>query len=193
MPPEVVIVGPPASGKSTIGSALADTLHVDFWDTDIVVESEAQMSIGDIFLLLGEGEFRKLENQVATAGLTRDGGVLALGSGAIESRSLRALLMDQFVVHLRLGAAEAAKRAGIAGARPVQLGNVRSRWNKAMARREPMYAEAADMVVDTRSSSPGACVAEIAEELSRRRLQNLRRDDQVDEVRDLESGGGRSD
>lgn len=165
MAPIVVIVGPPASGKSTIGAALAETLQVDFCDTDTQVESEAQSSVPDIFLRHGEAEFRRLEQKAATTALERCGGVLALGSGAIESETIREILDGQFVVQLRLGATAAAKRAGIAGARPVRLGNIRSQWSKSMARREPMYAETADMVIDTEAGDVTGCVSEIAAEV----------------------------
>lgn len=165
MAPIVVIVGPPASGKSTIGAALADTLQVGFCDTDTQVESEAQSSVSDIFLLDGEAEFRRLEQKVATTALERCDGVLALGSGAIESEMIREILDGHFVVQLRLGAAVAAKRAGIAGARPVRLGNIRSQWSKSMARRETLYAETADMVIDTEAGDVAGCVSEIAAEV----------------------------
>lgn len=171
MPPVVVIVGPPASGKSTIGSTLAEYLGLDFWDTDAEVEREAQLPISEIFLLRGEAEFRRIESRTATAAMDRQGGVLALGSGAIESPALRVLLQDQFVVQLELGAATTAKRAGIAGPRPAQLGHIRSQWSRMMAHRAPLYAEVADMVVDTEGDAVDTCVAEIAAELLSRRRQ----------------------
>ncbi len=190
MPPTVVIVGPPACGKTTIGSALADELRLHFSDTDADVEAEAQMTIADIFLLRGEAEFRRLEEQASTDALERDGGVLALGSGTIESPRIRGLLKDQFVVQLRLGAAEAAKRAGITGARPVQLGNLRSKWNKSMAHREPMYAQTADLVIDTGSAGVEACVTEIAAEILNRSRPSQQTPGGLGQNK---SGGGSSD
>jgi shikimate kinase len=186
----VVIVGPPGSGKSTIGSVVADSLDLECLDTDLLVEAEAQMPVADIFLMRGEADFRRVEEQVAIAALQRPGGVVALGSGAIESPGLRSLLADHFVVQLRLGAAEAAKRAGIAGARPAQLGNVRSQWNKSMARREPMYAEVADLVIETGSAGIDAPVEEIVAELSSRSRQSPTT---MDSSGESQGGGGISD
>ena len=87
-------------------------------------------------------------------------------------------------------AAESAKRAGITGARPVQLGNLRSKWNKSMAHREPMYAEIADLVVDTGSAGVEACVTEIAAEILNRSRQSQQTPGGLGQNK---SGGGRSD
>lgn len=190
MPPAVVIVGPPASGKSTIGRTVADRLEMDFADTDSAVATEAQMPIADIFLLQGEPEFRRLEEEASTVALETARGVLALGSGAIESPSIRERLQGRFVVQLRLDATEAATRAGITGARPVQLGGIRSQWNKSMARREAMYAKTADLIIDTGEAGIEECVAAIAAETLRRSRQNP---PTIDSAGRTKFGGGSSD
>lgn len=161
MPPVVVLVGPPGSGKTTVGTALADALDVDLRDTDSDIENSTHKAISDIFLDDGEPEFRRLEREAIAAALRDHSGVLALGGGAVESAQTRALLSDCFVVRLTVGANEAAKRVGISGPRPPILGNVRSQWSQLMSRREPWYSEVADLTLATDGRPVADIVAEI--------------------------------
>ena len=56
--------GAPASGKSTLGKALAERLGADFVDLDERIVAEAGMSIPEIFKTRGEAAFRDIESQV---------------------------------------------------------------------------------------------------------------------------------
>ena len=68
MAPQLVLVGSPGAGKSTLGRRVAGALGVPFTDTDALVVAAAGMSVSDIFVGAGEEEFRRLEAQaVATA------------------------------------------------------------------------------------------------------------------------------
>ncbi len=147
--PVVVLVGVPGAGKSTVGHALAERLGVGFRDTDTDVESTTGRSIADIFVESGEPEFRRLEAAAVSNALTEHAGVLALGGGAVIDPATRALLVGGPVVWLRVGLAAASQRAGLSGARPVLLGNVRAQMKSLMDARAPLYAEVARLIVDT--------------------------------------------
>ncbi|MGW2544253.1 shikimate kinase, partial [Kitasatospora sp. NPDC001574] len=54
--PVVVLVGPPGSGKSTVGQTVAERLGVGFRDTDADVEAQAGKPIPDIFIDEGEAD-----------------------------------------------------------------------------------------------------------------------------------------
>ena len=66
--PAAVLIGPPGSGKTTIGQALAAALDVAFHDTDAAIEADQGCSISDIFVLDGEPAFRALEQAEVDAG-----------------------------------------------------------------------------------------------------------------------------
>ena len=83
--PRLVLVGPPASGKTTVGTALARTLAVPFRDTDHDIEVATGSSVADLFVTEGETYFRALEAQAAARALAEHDGVLALGGGAVTS------------------------------------------------------------------------------------------------------------
>lgn len=161
MAPIAVVIGPPGSGKTTIGSALAGRLGVELRDTDADIEAGTGREISDIFLTDGEREFRSLERAAVAQALSEHDGVLALGGGAIESEETRALLQDQFVIRLQVSANEAAKRVGISGPRPLLIGNVRTKWLELMKRRDPWYAEVADITVVTDGRSVDEIVTDV--------------------------------
>ena len=58
--PVLVLVGPPASGKTTVGTAVAELLGVEFRDTDADIEDVAGTSVPDLFVQYGEPHFRAL-------------------------------------------------------------------------------------------------------------------------------------
>jgi shikimate kinase len=147
--PVVVLVGVPGAGKSTVGQALAERLGVGFRDTDADVESTTGRAIADIFVESGEAEFRRLEAVAVSSALVEHEGVLSLGGGAVVDPSTRALLVGAPVVWLRVGLAAASQRAGLSGARPVLLGNVRAQMKALMDARAPLYTEVARLIVDT--------------------------------------------
>ena len=150
---DVVIIGAPGSGKSTVGALLAERLATSFVDVDDVIEAEAGKSIADVFAEDGEPAFRAIE-EATTQRLLIQPGVLSLGGGAILSAVTRAALRGQRVVWLQVGVPAAMKRVGLAAARPLLLGNVRGRLIALLNERIPLYAEVATDVVDTDKLSP---------------------------------------
>ena len=69
--PAAILVGPPGSGKSTVGPLLAARLRTGFLDTDDEVEAIARKPVGDIFVEDGEQAFRALEWPVVLRRLGR--------------------------------------------------------------------------------------------------------------------------
>ncbi len=78
----IVLIGMPGSGKSTIGKALAEKLGRCFIDTDDII-TEKHGVIGDIFASKGEEYFRDIETQAVKETAKKSGIVIATGGGAI--------------------------------------------------------------------------------------------------------------
>lgn len=161
MAPRVVLVGPPGSGKSTVGQALAAVLDLPFADTDSDIEAEVGIPISDLFIEHGEAHFRKLERSAIQRALAAQRGVLALGGGAVQDPESRADLLAHNVVFLDVPLADAAHRVGFDTSRPLLLGNVRGQLKALMDSRRPLYQEVATVTVNTGNRTPDVVTAEI--------------------------------
>ncbi|GAA4069189.1 shikimate kinase [Nonomuraea soli] len=164
---KAVLIGPPGSGKSTLGRLLAERLGVEYRDTDADVEATAGKPVGDIFVEDGEERFRELEAQAVRQALAEHDGVLSLGGGAILREATQDLLAGHPVVYLQVGLADAVQRVGLGSARPLLVLNPRSQLKKLMEERRPVYERLAVLTVVTDGRKPVELVEEIVEGLSR--------------------------
>ena len=79
----IVLIGMPSSGKSTIGGEIAKRLGRDFYDTDELVEEKTGMKIPNLIELSGEENFRDTECEVVKEVSKKTGVVIATGGGVI--------------------------------------------------------------------------------------------------------------
>ena len=153
--PYAILIGPPGSGKSSVGRALAKTLGVGFIDSDNVVEKKSGRKIADIFVDDGEEVFRELEFEALTSALNDTSSVLSLGGGApISDRAQTALTGTAYpIVFLDVSLSVAAPRVGFNRDRPLLLGNPRAQWQSLYDARRPIYEKLATIVVKVDSMS----------------------------------------
>lgn len=145
----IVLIGPPGSGKSTIGAALAKQLSWPFVDTDQIVSSKAGKSVSDIFVEEGEQVFRAAEFEVLKEVLLLDEAVISLGGGAPISRDAQSALLasGSLIVFLDISLATAAPRIGFNRDRPLLLGNPRAQWQALSDARRPIYETLATLKI----------------------------------------------
>lgn len=164
----IVLIGPPTAGKSSVGELLAKALGVPFADTDALVASVADKPVSDIFVDDGEQVFRELERGAVARGLEAvkpEGGVLALGSGAVLDPDVRRMLAGQVVVYLEAEFATVAKRTGMDRPRVVIPGNPRGRLRSMLEERRPVYAGLATLTVATDDLAAEEVAADLAKRL----------------------------
>lgn len=97
----VVLIGMPGCGKSTVGRALARRLGKEFLDLDQLVVEEARKSIPAIFAQEGEEAFRAMESRIVRRAGGRTGCVISTGGGVVTRRENYAPLhQNGVIVHL---------------------------------------------------------------------------------------------
>jgi shikimate kinase len=161
-PRRIILTGFMGAGKSTVGPLLATHLGWRFIDADDVIESEAGVTIAELFARHGEPAFRDREHQTIARLAAGDSLVLALGGGAIEHAATRALLLSgpgTLLVHLEIEfETTLARCAGTENLRPIfaDQANLASRYQ----RRLPLY-HTAHISISVDALTPGQAVAAI--------------------------------
>jgi shikimate kinase len=155
MAPRVILIGPMGSGKTTIGSLLAEKLGLAFRDTDHLIEEREEKTVSQIFLDQGEDVFRAIEKKVLRDELLTDGTVLSLGGGApisIDAQSaLRAI--SSYIIFLDISLSTVVPRIGFNRDRPLLLNNPRGQWQTLMEARRPIYEALADVTINVDDKS----------------------------------------
>ncbi|HIY67099.1 MAG TPA: shikimate kinase [Candidatus Agrococcus pullicola] len=155
-PRPVVLIGPMAAGKSSVGRMLAKVLAREFIDTDKVIVRH-NGPIPEIFAAQGERGFRELEASVIAEAL-RPGTVVSLGGGAVLHEGTRARIADATVVLITVSESAVERRIDN-NKRPLLAEEGIVAWRRITAEREPLYRQLADAVADT-SHRPMRRVAE---------------------------------
>lgn len=89
---DLILIGLPASGKTTVGRQLARRLDMPFFDCDEAIEAAAGCSVSDIFARYGEAYFRELEHRTLETLCLKESCVIATGGGAVLREDNRLLL-----------------------------------------------------------------------------------------------------
>jgi shikimate kinase len=149
----IVLVGLMGAGKSSIGRRMADTLSLQFVDTDDAIEDAAGMTIAEIFKTYGEGHFRDGERKVIGRLLTQDRQIIATGGGAFMNEETRAVIAKSAVsIWLKADLKVLMRRVKRRVNRPLlQTENPEAVMQGLMDTRYPIYAKA-DITVETNES-----------------------------------------
>lgn len=118
----IYLTGFMASGKSTIGPILANTIGWEFLDLDRVIESKTNKKIVDIFKKDGEDFFRKLESESLTELSKLSKYVISLGGGTIEkAENLDIIKNSGILIYLETSPEAAYRRLKFKRDRPALL------------------------------------------------------------------------
>ena len=138
----MVLIGMPGSGKSTVSAALQRMTGRPALDTDELIERRAFKSIPEIFRENGERAFRDLESEVIAEVSGRGGQIIATGGGAVlREENVQALRRNGRLILLERPAEELTPTAN----RP--LADTRAKMDRLWREREPVYRAAADCTV----------------------------------------------
>jgi len=137
----LLLIGMPGCGKTTVGQALANRLGRKLVDTDALVEEAAGCTIPELFAREGEEAFRRLEHEILCRVGRESGLVIATGGGAVtRPENLDPMRQNSTVIFLR----RPLDQLPIEG-RPISQANS---LEELYRRRLPLYQQAADWAVD---------------------------------------------
>ncbi len=150
----IVLIGMPGCGKTTVGKLLASMLNRPFLDTDAEIETELGRSIPDVFQSEGEAFFRSAEREKIRALCKESGYVIATGGGAVlDAGNREAMRENAFVVFLQRPLVSLSMEG-----RP--LSQNAAALDAMYAQRLPLYEACADLVVSN-ANAPEETAREI--------------------------------
>ena len=137
----ILLIGMPGSGKTTVGRALAQKLGRPFSDLDSLIEEKAGKPIPAIFAQAGEESFRRLEHEVLRQESKKSGVVISCGGGIVtRPENLPFLHENSLVLWLR----RPLEKLSTEGRPLSQSRNVEELYRE----RKPLYEGNADLIVD---------------------------------------------
>ncbi len=149
------------SGKSVVGVLVAERSGAPFHDLDLLIESEAGMSISDLFATRGEAAFRTLESRLLPTVLA-PGAVVAIGGGApLDDENWRLITQRSVTVFIDCGFETIWQRTSGTTNRPLAVGRSRDELEALLHVRLPRYRQAVHHVDGDRP--PDVVASEILE------------------------------
>lgn len=148
----IVLIGMPGSGKSTIGVILAKRLGYDFVDTDNLISDREKTTLQDIIDKKGVSEFLKIEGIVGEE-LNIDNTVIATGGSMVFSDSaMKNLLKDSKCVFIDVPLTEIKRRVKNIDTRGIAM-EKDDTLDTLYEKRMPKYREYADITVEVKQNS----------------------------------------
>lgn len=139
------------AGKTTVGKRLAKLLGREFFDLDHWIEASTGVAVSTIFEIEGESGFRQRETAALAHMAAQHGQVVATGGGAVLSPRNRACLAATgHVIYLHAAPEQLYARTRHDKGRPLlQVSDPLARIRSLVERRDPLYREVADLVVES--------------------------------------------
>lgn len=163
----IVLIGMPGAGKSTIGVLLAKSMLMDFVDTDLLIQKKCADSLCGIIAAQGIDEFLKIENDVICENDFENCVVATGGSAVYGEAAMAKLRADGVAVYLKLSPAELERRIDNIHTRGIAMKEGTS-IAELYAERAPLYEKYADVTVECEGLTPEQCVEAIAELIEKR-------------------------
>ena len=161
----VILIGMPGSGKSTVGVVLAKKLGYRFIDSDLVIQEKYGKLLYQLIEERGEAGFLMLENEI-NASIPAEGAVIATGGSAVDGKeAMRHFREIGQIVYLKLPFEELEQRLGDLHERGVVLKKgytLRDLYEE----RIPLYEKYADITIACEGKDIRSVMEEIYEKRS---------------------------
>lgn len=164
----VVLIGMPGSGKSTLGIVLAKIMTKDFIDADIVIQNQCDKTLQKIIDACGPEGFIEVENQILSK-IDAENSVIATGGSAVYSdEAMKHLAEIGTVVYLKISYDQLVHRLSDLQERGVVLkGDIGMSLKELYDERLPLYERYAGITVDVNDLTITAAARKVADALAR--------------------------
>jgi shikimate kinase len=162
----IIIIGMPGAGKSTMGVILAKALGRTFIDTDIVIQENAGQLLQEIIDTGGSGAFLRIEEKTILSLRFRNAVIATGGSVVFSRRAMEHLKRDGVVIYLKISFEDMVRRLGNITTRGIVLvkgQDLRDMYDQ----RVPLYERYADITVDCSEDHFENCIGNVIDELNR--------------------------
>ncbi len=160
----IVLIGMPAVGKSTIGVLLAKSLLLSFTDTDLLIQEKYKKSLCDIIKDNGTEAFLKIEEDIILNTDFKNSVIATGGSAVFGESAMNKLKESGTIIYLSLPMDEIKKRIGDIKSRGVVLTNGTT-VEDIFEERKPLYEKYADVKIDCYNLTVEECVEKIIKSL----------------------------
>ena len=143
----IVLIGMPSAGKSTVGVVLAKTLGMGFIDTDLEIQEKTGRLLQAIINEDGIEDFLKIEEAVMLAVDVKNTVIATGGSVVFCNNAVEHLKVEGLVVYLKVSFEEIEKRLDDITTRGVVLANGQS-LRDMYEQRAPLYEKYSDIIID---------------------------------------------
>lgn len=167
----IILIGMPGSGKSTIGVVLAKKMGYRFIDTDIVIQEAYAKTLEELIEEHTDTGFIQLENNV-NMGINAQNTVIATGGSAVYgSEAMQHFKKNGVVVYLKVSEEELKIRLGSLKERGV-VSNGKTTIEEIFADRKALYEKYADITVTSSNEMIRDSVEDVYEKVNAYLLQN---------------------
>lgn len=156
----IILIGMPAVGKSTIGVLLAKTLILSFTDTDLLIQEKYKKSLCDIINENGTKAFLNIEEDVILNSDFHNSVIATGGSAVYGENAMKKLKASGKVIYLDLSLEEIRKRIGDIKSRGVVL-TKGTTLEDIFNDRKALYEKYADIKIDCNNLTAEECVEKI--------------------------------
>ena len=161
----IILIGMPGAGKSTIGVVLAKKLGYDFLDSDLLIQKETGRRLQELIQEKGIDGFNEIENRINSS-ICVDHHIIATGGSAVYGEAAMLHFKESgIIIYLKLSFGAIQKRLGNLKDRGVSMREEQTLFDL-YEERTPLYEKYADVVIDCEHLELREVVDKIYKELN---------------------------
>ncbi len=153
----IILIGMPGAGKSTVGVLLAKSLLMDFCDTDLIIQRKTKKALCDIINEKGTEYFISLEENIILSENFSNMVIATGGSAVYGEKAMSKLCKNGICVYLKVELPELVRRLGDITTRGIAMDKEKG-LDELFEERIPLYEKYADITVNCTGLTPEECV-----------------------------------